>query len=279
MPITGIDHVMLAVADLDTAVAGLAGALGLHAVRGGVHPDFGTANKVVHIPGLYLEMITDHDRAVAGGLPVGRRIIEVSGEGGGWLAFVLGVDDLVGTVEELNAAGLALDPPISGHAVRPDGSIRGFSLGGYGEEFAAGLLPSLISYTHPPQADPHPDDLGYTITGLSRADVAVADIAAGIRRYTTLFGEPPAVRGVDPVLDVATASWRLADGTVVRLIGPGAAIRPGLFGVALAVADVDAAAESARARGVELSKTGIDGEILLDPDRTLNARISFVPTD
>jgi catechol 2,3-dioxygenase-like lactoylglutathione lyase family enzyme len=268
---------MLAVADLDTAVAGLADALGLHAVRGGVHPDFGTANKVVHIPGLYLEMITDHDRAVAGTLPVGRRIIEVTGEGGGWLAFVLHADDLPATVEELNAAGLGLEPPISGHAVRPDGSVRGFSLGGYGEQFAAGLLPSLISYTHPPQADPHPDDLGYTITGLSRVDVAVAGIADGIRRYTTLFGEPPAEQGIDPVLDVATASWGLPDGTVVRLIGPGTAVRNGLFGVALAVEDVDAAAEATRGRGVELSKTGIEGEILLDPDRTLNARISFVP--
>jgi catechol 2,3-dioxygenase-like lactoylglutathione lyase family enzyme len=276
MPITGIDHIMLAVPDLTAAADRLAAALGLVANRHATHPDFGTANRVLRVPGLYLELITIVDGEIAGKWHVGRRMREVLADGGGPLAFVLGARDMAATVDELTAAGLPIDPPYEASGVRDDGTtIRTFRLAGYGEEFRTGRLPSLVEYGQPGEDDPVPDDLGYTLRGLVRVDVAVADLEDGIRRYSTLFDTAPAT-GYDAVLDVPTAEFVLPDSRTVRLVGPGAAAREGLFGIAIGVADLDAAIAAATTRGIELSGTGTDGEVLLDPASTLNTRITLL---
>ena len=219
MPITGIDHIMLAVGDLTAAADELASSMGLLADRHAVHPDFGTANRVTRVPGLYLELITVTDREMAAGWHVGQRMVEVLADGGGLLAFVLGARDLVATVDELTATGLPIDEPFGGSGVRDDGStIRSFWIAGHGEEFRAGRLPSLIEYGQPGEDDPVPATLGYRLRGLARVDVAVSDLDDGIDRYTTLFGTAP-VRGADLVLDVPTAEFTLPDRRTVRLIG------------------------------------------------------------
>jgi hypothetical protein len=276
MPITGIDHVMLAVPDLAAAAAGLTAALGLVPNRRAAHPDFGTANRVLRVPGLYLELITIVDGEIARKWHVGRRMTEVLADGGGPLAFVLGARDMVATVDELTAAGLPVDPPYEASGVRDDGTtIRTFRLAGYGEEFRTGRLPSLVEYGQPAEDDPVPGDLGYTLRGLVRVDVAVADFEDGIGRYSTLFGTAPAV-GFDPVLDAPTAEFSLPDGRIVRLAGPGVSRPEGLFGIALGVEDLPAAVAAATMRGFEVFGTGIDGEVLLDPARTLNTRITLL---
>jgi catechol 2,3-dioxygenase-like lactoylglutathione lyase family enzyme len=278
MPITGIDHIMIAVPDLAAAAGDLAAATGLRADRHAVHPTFGTANRVTRVPGLYLELITVVDRELAGGFHVGQRMAEVIADDGGPLAFVLGTRDLVATVDELTATGLPIDEPFGGSGVRDDGStIRSFWIAGHGEEFRTGRLPSLIEYGQPGEDDPVPDDLGYRLHGLARVDVAVSDLDDGIDRYATLFGRAPA-RGVDRVLDVPTAEFTLPDRRAVRLIGPGPAKREGLFGMALGVADLDEALDAVRARGVGTTATGVGGEVLLDPARTMNTRISLLAT-
>jgi catechol 2,3-dioxygenase-like lactoylglutathione lyase family enzyme len=275
VPITGIDHIMLAVPDLDKAVAELTGSVGLRTTRSAVHPDFGTANQTVRLPGLYLELITITDPAKAATWHVGQRIAEVCGSGGGLLAFVLGVEDMPATVAALRAKGLPINEPFQASGVRDDGStIRHFSIASHGEEFLAGRLPSLIEYGQPGQTDPAPTDLGYALHGLVGVDVAVDELAAGIERYSALFGQAPTVVS-DPLLDVPTARYHLPDGRTVRLLDLGRRTRQGLFGIALAVSDLDAAQAAITGRGVEVVPTGVEGELLLDPDRTLNARISL----
>jgi hypothetical protein len=201
---------------------------------------------------------------------------EVISDGGGPLAFVLGARDMPATVDELTAAGLPIDPPYEASGVRDDGStIRTFWLAGYGEEFRTGRLPSLVEYGQPAENDPPPDDLGYTLRGLVRVDVAVADLEDGSRRYSTLFGASP-TPGFDGVLDVPTAEFTLPDSRTVRLIGPGVAPREGLFGIAIGVTDLHEAIAATTGRGIELFGTGVDDEVLVDPARTLNTRITLL---
>ncbi len=264
MPITGLDHLMLAVPDLGKAADAIAGSLGLRLDRSATHPDFGTANRTIRIPGLYLELITLTDRSVALRRPVGQRMAGIIGDGGGWLAFVCGAKDLPSTVERLRASGVELDAPHEGRAVRPDGVVRRWWLAGHGEDFRAGRMPSLIEYESPAVVSAAPDDLGYEVRGVARVDVATTDLDDGVRRFRALFGVEP---------EPGTATFRLPDGTDVRLVARDTT--PGLCRVALEVDDVRKAAAALAGRGVETTEA--DGEILVDPHRTANASFALTP--
>src|SRR5574340_1706231 len=63
----GIDHVFVAVPDLDTAAEALEGRLGLQVGPGGRHEAWGTVNRLVWFGDSYLELVAvqDHERAAA----------------------------------------------------------------------------------------------------------------------------------------------------------------------------------------------------------------------
>jgi Glyoxalase-like domain len=74
--LTGIDHVILAVNDLDRATHELAAALGLAATGGGRHPAWGTANRLVWLGDSYLELVGVEDPGVAASGWFGRAVLE-----------------------------------------------------------------------------------------------------------------------------------------------------------------------------------------------------------
>ena len=114
--IRGLDHVVLVVLDLDTAVADHR-ARGFTVTPGGEHAGGLTHNALVGFQdGSYLELIAFHDLAAARGkhswAPVAER-------GGGWADFALLSNDVA---EDAAALGeLAARPPEDGGRTRPDG--------------------------------------------------------------------------------------------------------------------------------------------------------------
>jgi Glyoxalase-like domain len=60
-----LDHVLLAVADLEVAAREIEARYGLTSVEGGRHPGWGTANRIVPLGETYLELITVIDEAEA----------------------------------------------------------------------------------------------------------------------------------------------------------------------------------------------------------------------
>jgi hypothetical protein len=100
--VTRIDHIILAVADLDAAARSLRERTGLAAIPGGTHPDWGTANAVVPLRGAYLELVTVADPAVAAGTAFGRAVA-AAGDGAlaGW---AVGVDDVDAVADRLGVA-------------------------------------------------------------------------------------------------------------------------------------------------------------------------------
>jgi len=60
-----VDHILLATTDLGTASQALSDRLGLQAVEGGRHPDWGTANWIVPVGDAYLELVAVVDERVA----------------------------------------------------------------------------------------------------------------------------------------------------------------------------------------------------------------------
>jgi hypothetical protein len=115
--ISGLDHVVLVVLDLPTAIVDHR-ERGFTVTPGGEHAGGLTHNALVGFQdGSYLEIIAFHDLAAARGkhswAPVAER-------GGGWADFALASSDLLQDVAALS--DLVARPPEDGGRTRPDGA-------------------------------------------------------------------------------------------------------------------------------------------------------------
>lgn len=123
-----LDHLVHAVPDLDTATATFAGMWGLHVVRGGSHPLWGTQNSLCHLGLPYVEFITVHDPQRAQESDFGRSVLAQTALGGGLSTFALGTRDINAAVARLRQAGVEVEGPVDGRRERPDGSMLSWRL-------------------------------------------------------------------------------------------------------------------------------------------------------
>lgn len=94
----------------------LGSSLGAAFIDGGIHPRFGTRNFILPLEGgTYLEVVCALDHPAGDQLPFGRAVTRCAAAGGGWLGWVVGVDDI--TIAE-KRIGRESAP---GHRRRPDG--------------------------------------------------------------------------------------------------------------------------------------------------------------
>jgi len=123
--VTGIDHLVIAVPDLDIAAHELEQGIGLAVTGGGRHPGAGTANRIAFLAdGSYLELITIEDGKAAAKRPLGAAVARALEErGGGLAAYALVDDHLDTTVAELQANGSSIGPVQDGSRVREDGEV------------------------------------------------------------------------------------------------------------------------------------------------------------
>jgi hypothetical protein len=113
-----LDHVSYACGPdgLAPAESKFADELSVHAVPGGVHPAFGTTNAVVPLANhTYVELVGVLEHPAADKAPFGRAVKARGAGGGGWLGWVVAVDD-IGVIEQRLGR-----PSVPGHRVRPDG--------------------------------------------------------------------------------------------------------------------------------------------------------------
>lgn len=114
--ISGLDHVVLVVLDLASAVADHR-ERGFTVTPGGEHSGGLTHNALVGFQdGSYLELIAFHDLATAHGK---HSWAPVADRGGGWADFALASNDLLQDVAALS--DLMARPPEDGGRTRPDG--------------------------------------------------------------------------------------------------------------------------------------------------------------
>jgi Glyoxalase-like domain len=188
-----IDHVVRAVADLDVAAARLLDEHGLRTVDGGLHPGWGTGNRIAPLGGgCYLELLAVVDPTIAATTALGRAIAERAAEADGWFAVCLGDDDIDATASRL---GLAVVP---GSRTLPDGRLVAWRGAGIDDPTRTRDLPFFIEWNVPDDLHPgavaidHPTGAN----GIARVDVAgsperfaswVGDAALPIR---VVSGEP-----------------------------------------------------------------------------------------
>jgi Glyoxalase-like domain len=136
-----LDHVIIAVAELETVAADLEQRHGLASVEGGRHAGWGTANRIVPLGDTYIELITVVDWAEAAGSAFGRWVaggIE-SAPGGplGWVARTDRLDEIAGQL------GLAVS---TGSRPARDGRLLRWRLAGVDEAAAEPALPFFVEW-------------------------------------------------------------------------------------------------------------------------------------
>ncbi|HVF73481.1 MAG TPA: VOC family protein [Acidimicrobiales bacterium] len=124
-----VDHVIYGARDLDTAAEHLATAFGLESVEGGVHPQWGTANRLVGLGDSYLEVLA------------GPPVADLLGDGPDrLLGWMVRTDDI-----DADATRLGLDV-VAMTRTRPDGIVLSWRLAGWG---LGGALPVFIQWDTP----------------------------------------------------------------------------------------------------------------------------------
>lgn len=118
---SGIDHIVIAVADPDAAAAEVTEQVGLAFTAGGRHAGLGTLNRIAFLGDAYLELIGVDDAAAAQRWAIGAAAVRVLERGGGFATYGL-VDDAIRiSVARLQANGSSIGPVRHGSRERPDG--------------------------------------------------------------------------------------------------------------------------------------------------------------
>jgi hypothetical protein len=144
-----IDHVLYAVADLESGANRFEEDLGLESVRGGEHPGWGTANRIVPLGPDYLELIAVADPAAAAASEFGRLVLDAGERLVGWAVATDDIDSV--------AARLGLEPQ-RGSRTRPDGVRLAWRLAGVADALrSGGELPFFIQWDGPSLLHPGGD--------------------------------------------------------------------------------------------------------------------------
>ena len=114
-----LDHIVFAAGPggLAGTAERLSGLLGEEFRDGGVHPRFGTRNRILPLTDhTYLEIVEVLDHPASDKAPFGQAVRARSELGGGWLGWVVAVDDIAPLEERLGRSA------VNGNRHRPDGT-------------------------------------------------------------------------------------------------------------------------------------------------------------
>ncbi len=187
-----LDHVSYAVSagELADTVQRLGATLGAAFIDGGRHPRFGTTNFVLPLTGgVYIEVVAALDHPAAENAPFGQAVRRRAELGGGWLGWVVSVDDLAPIEARLGR------PAVDGHRIRPDGHQITWRQIGINDLIDDPALPYFTQWTCP--REDHPSRI---------ADASVSIVAcelAGDRdKVRDWLGGP-----VDAPIDGGAITW------------------------------------------------------------------------
>ena len=205
-----LDHVSYAAGPdgLKGTAARIGALLGEEFRDGGIHPRFGTRNMVLPMStGTYVEIVEVLDHPASDKAPFGQAVRARSALGGGWLGWVVSVDD-IGKVESRLGR-----ESVQGNRHRPDGvELRWRQIGVKGLQ-SDPQLPFFIQWQSP--ADQHPSE-----GSSGKVQIATLEIAGDPTRVSDWLGNC-----VEGPLEEASVEWVAPHGT------------PGVVAVRFATAD------------------------------------------
>ena len=208
-----LDHVSFAAGPdgLAGTAQRLGGLLGTEFVDGGVHPRFGTRNMILPLAGdTYMEVVEVLDHPASDKAPFGQAVRARSALGGGWLGWVVSVDDIAPIEQRLGREAA------NGNRHRPDGTELRWKQIGVNGLISDPQLPFFVSWETP---ELHPS------TGASGSfSLACLEIAGDPQRVSEWLGET-----VEAPLEDVKVEWVAPNGTpgivAVQLQTPGGLVR------------------------------------------------------
>jgi hypothetical protein len=162
-----LDHVSYAVgcSEFPSTVNRLGALLGAPFVDGGVHPRYGTRNAVLPLDGgSYVEVVTPLDHPATDKMPFGRAVRRPAELGGGWLGWVVSVEDLAPFEKRLGR------PSAEGHRRRPDGVLLEWRQIGLLDLIEDPQLPYFIEWCCPDTE--HPSSGADGTVGIDRLEIS-----------------------------------------------------------------------------------------------------------
>ncbi len=135
-----LDHVVIAVGDLEAAAREYADRHGLDSVDGGRHPTLGTGNRIVPLGETYLELVTVVDPELAAQNPFGRAVGSIRGSATRPMCWVVRTNEL-DDVADRNEL-----PVTDGSRTTPDGRVLRWRMAGIDRALAEPSLPFFITW-------------------------------------------------------------------------------------------------------------------------------------
>lgn len=193
-----LDHIVFAAGPggLAGTAARLSELLGEEFQDGGVHPRFGTRNRILPLTDhTYLELVEVLDHPASDKAPFGQAVRARSELGGGWLGWVVAVDDIAPLEERLGRAA------VNGNRHRPDGhELLWKQLGVKGLQ-ADPQLPFFVQWEGNP--DDHP-----SLGASGQISLQSLEIAGDPARVSEWLGQP-----VEQPLEDVKVEWVAPNGT------------------------------------------------------------------
>ena len=160
-----LDHVSYVTShdQLADTVQRLGSRLGSAFVDGGVHPRFGTRNFTLPLQnGHYIEVVCPLDHPASDASPFGKAVSRRAAEGGGWLTWVVAVDDVASIETRLGRQA------VDGHRTKPDGTdIRWKQIGVLGT-LEDRQLPFFVEWIE----NHHPSTDGKAVATIVKIEIA-----------------------------------------------------------------------------------------------------------
>lgn len=164
--------------------------LSIDPIDGGIHPRFGTRNVILPLNShRFVEVVEVLDHPASDKAPFGQAVRARSEAGGGWLGWVVAVDDITEAEQRLGRAA------VPGNRHRPDGVELTWSQLGVRGLMADPQVPFYIQWD---DDELHPSRLGI---GPSRSALAGLQIAGDPLRVREWLGLPQRESGWEPDLD------------------------------------------------------------------------------
>lgn len=193
-----LDHVSYAAGPdgLAATTERLSELLGAEFSDGGIHPRFGTRNTILALADdMYLEVVEALDHPASDKAPFGQAVKARSALGGGWLGWVVAVDDIAQLEERLGRAA------VNGNRYRPDGTELLWKQIGVNGLLADPQLPFFVEWIS--SGELHPSHgIGHTCS------LEVLEIAGDPLRVSEWLGET-----VEAPLEDVKVEWVAPHGT------------------------------------------------------------------
>lgn len=255
-PFARVDHVVIAVRDLDAAADAYGAMLGVSPSWRGRHPAYGTANLLFAFGNCYVELLAPATDAAPDRHPIAAALgAYLARRAEGIFALALGSDDLAATAAALATVGIAPGPIADGEARDTNGVTRRWRSCALDRETTRGVTVFAIEHADRTAIAPAAPvgNPASVVTDVDHVVLFSDDLAGALALWQDAFAIPERWRREFAERGTVNVGLRLG-GVTLELVAPlagGAGTRgERAWGLAYRVADVDAAVARLRAAGV-----------------------------